>query len=254
MKVVILAGGLPSTIGEEDDKAPKPMVRVGERPLLWHIMRLYSSYGWNDFVICTGYRSELIKDYFMNYYAYKSDITVDLQSNEVVIHNKVTEPWKVTIVYTGLKASTADRVAAIRSYVEGENFIVSYGDCISNLDIHSLCRVHEENGKCMTISVARPTGRNAILPISSEGELEVLGDIGGDAWANACNMVVTDEIFQYLRPTERFEIDTVNRLLKKQQVAVYKHEGLWLPVETMRDKEQLERIWMNRHQYWEIEE
>lgn len=237
MKVVILAGGLPSTINEEVNKIPKPMVRVGERPLLWHIMKLYSYYGFNDFVICTGYKSELIKEYFMNYYVYKSDVAVDLQKNEVKILNKETENWNVTIVYTGEDSTTSTRVLGAKNFLDGEDFIVTYGDCVSDINIKELVETHKNGGKLLTMAVTRPVGRNALLPIKNNETG------GGSAWANACNMVVSKGAYEYIHPEERFEIDTVNRIIHANEADTYEHNGLWVPVETMRDKELLESVW-----------
>lgn len=243
MKIVILAGGLPSTINTEEEKIPKPMLRVGGRPLLWHIMKLYSYYGYNDFVICTGYKSEMIKEYFMNYYIYKSDITVNLQNNEVVIHNKETEQWKVTVVYTGVEATTASRIFQIRDLLKGEDFIVSYGDCVSDINISQLVNTHKKNGQLLTLTVARPAGRSAILPMSRQQSQEDRDTVRRFAWANACNMVVSSEIYEHMDPDERFEIDTVNRVIEEGRVATYEHEGLWVPVETVRDRALLEDVW-----------
>jgi len=247
MKVVILAGGLPSTISEENDKIPKPMVRVGERPLLWHIMKLYSFYGYDDFIICTGFKSEIIKDYFLNYYIYESDITVDLLCNQVTIHNNISEPWKVTIVDTGLNTSTADRILKVRQFIGGEDFVISYGDCISDINIQELAETHSENKKILTLSVARPTGRNTILPV--DGHTFESGEFKCNAWVNACNIVASNLIFDIIQPNDRFEVETINRVISMEQATIYKHEGLWAPVETLRDKEYLEEIWRDLKYY-----
>lgn len=243
MKVVILAGGLPSTISGEDDKIPKPMLRVGERPLLWHIMKLYSYYGYNDFIICTGYKSEMIKEYFLNYYIYKSDITVDLQNNKVTVHNQETEPWKVTVIDTGLESQTAARILQIRELLNGEDFIVSYGDCVSDINIQELVDTYKREDKLMTITVAKPTGRSAMLPMDLARSEEEQEAVKLYAWANACNMVVSNKIFAYMDAQERFEIETVNRVIQEGQASTYAHNGLWVPVETIRDKKYLEMVW-----------
>ncbi len=256
MKVVLLAGGLPSTIVEDDDKMPKPMAKIGERPILWHIMKQYAHYGFNDFVICAGYKSDIIKDYFLNYYIYKSDITVDLKSNEIEIHNKVTEDWKITIIDTGMNSSTANRVKQVSNIV-GENFIVAYGDCISNIDVNELVQQHKNSNKLLTVSLAKPTGRNTIVPIDendkilkNENENE---NENSNFWTNACVMVANKGIINSISDEkERFEIETIQNAVSKKEVNVYKHKGFWVPVETVRDKKMLQRMWDNGDTPWKI--
>ena len=256
MKVVILAGGMPSNISEENDKIPKPMVKIGERPLLWHIMKSYSSYGFHDFIVCTGYRAELVKEYFLDYYIYSSDITVDLQKNDVIIHNKVSEPWKVMVVDTGLNATTGERIRKIQKYIEDDAFIVCYGDCITDLNVSSLLSAYHESPHLVTMAVARPAGRNAVLNLDADGNLasdSVLQiNYAADAWVNTCHMVLSKEIFSYLASRESFETTTINRLRKTRKVATYKHEGFWMPVETMRDKLFLEELWQHGNAPWKV--
>jgi glucose-1-phosphate cytidylyltransferase len=256
MKVVILAGGLPSTISEDNDRIPKPMVEIGERPILWHIMKLYSHYGLNDFIICTGYKGDLVKQYFLDYYIYRSDITVDLENNKIDIHNNKAEPWNVTIVDTGLTASTAERVKRVQSYIDCEDFIISYGDCLSNINISHFLQYHKEKGKMMTAAVAKPTGRNLVLNLSQDGS--ILSDLSSfnseaEAWVNACNLIVNRKIFSYLKSTkDRFEVETINKITKDNQITTYKHYGFWSPVETMRDKIILENAWNEQKAPWKI--
>ena len=256
MKVVILAGGLPSNISDENDRIPKPMVRIGERPILWHIMKLYSHYGFHDFIICAGYRGEMIKHYFMDYYMYRSDITVDLKNNDITIHNNVTEPWNVTIVHTGMTTATARRIEKVLTYIDGDDFVVSYGDCISNINIQDMIQTHKLAGKDLTVALAHPTGRNAILHVSDDGGL-LNSDTGAakiGAWVNACNMVVRKAAFQgrTVSRDERLEIETLQSFAERGQVASYKHEGFWLPVETMRDKTMLQTMWDSGNIPWKI--
>lgn len=257
MKVVILAGGLPSTINDDNDRIPKPMVEIGERPILWHIMKLYSHYGLNDFIICTGYRANLIKQYFLNYYIYRSDITVDLQKNDVQIHNNVAEPWTVTVVDTGLDTSTAERIKRIEPYVDGEDFIVSYGDCILDLNITEFIKLHKDNNTIATAAVAKPTGRNAALSLDKGGKFlrnAVAGHSETEAWVNACNILLKNEAFRYLNEAsaERFEIEILNKIAEDNQVSTYKHDGFWSPVETMRDKIWLESLWEQKEAIWKV--
>lgn len=253
MKVVIFAGGLPSSIS--DEKIPKPMLRIGERPLLWHIMKLYSMYGYHDFIICTGYRSELIKDYFLNYYIYASDITVDLKSNDVVVHNNVTEPWKVAIVDTGIESSTAKRIKMIEEYIEGEDFLITYGDCISDINIEELVKVHQGSDKMLTMAVAKPTGRNAIVQINSDNVMENMYNdqyTENAAWSNACSMVVSRKILDLIESEtyDRFEIETVRKAAIGGNAGIYKHNGFWIPVETVRDRLLLEKKWEDKELPW----
>ena len=256
MKVVILAGGHPSNISDENDHIPKPMVQIGERPLLWNIMKLYSYYGFRDFIICAGYRGELIKQYFMDYYIYRSDITVDLEKNDVVIHNNITEPWNVTIVHTGLETGTAKRIEKILPYIEEDIFIVCYGDCISNINIRNLVETHNNSGKELTLTLARPTGRNQILAVGSDGEMLLQGEkkSESEAWVNACTMVANKKNIEQLSigEFERFEIETLNKMVQAGKVKTYKHTGFWLPVETMRDKLLLQSMWDTGTIPWKV--
>ena len=200
MKVIILAGGLPSSISEETGKIPKPMVKIGERPVLWHIMKLYSYYGFNEFIICTGYKAETIKEYFLDYYIYSSDITVDLQNNDIMIHNKISEPWKVTVVDTGLNSPTGERIRKIESYIEEDAFLVCYGDCITDLNITDFMSAYYKSPHLVLMAVARPSGRNAVLNLDLEGNLVsdivLQNNCEANAWVNTCHMILSKEIFR----------------------------------------------------------
>lgn len=245
MKVVILAGGTRSTISNEQEGIPKPMAEIGGKPLLWHIMKSFSAYGYNEFIICGGYRVNMIKEYFMDYYIYQSDITVDLQNNKVEIHKNRTEDWKVTVVDTGLYCATSQRVAQIQNYVEEENFIVTYGDCLSDIDVSKMYEQHVRQGKVATMALARPTGRNKSLEISAEGY--VVGSQysaeENQAWTNACLFVLNKKIFNILNG--HYELDNllINYLADDKQIATYKHKGFWTPVETYRDRVNMENLW-----------
>ncbi len=245
MKVVILAGGTRSTISNEQEGIPKPMAEIGGKPLLWHIMKSFSSYGFNEFIICGGYRVNLIKEYFMDYYIYQSDITVDLQNNKVEIHKNRTEDWKVTVVDTGLYSATGQRVAQIQNYIEDENFILTYGDCLSDINMTKMYDYHAAKGKIATMAVARPTGRNKALEINPEGF--VVGRQrsieGNQAWTNACMYVLNRKIFKILNGNYEMEKFLINNLADDEQVATYKHEGFWTPVETYRDRVSMENLW-----------
>ncbi|HCR44637.1 MAG TPA: glucose-1-phosphate cytidylyltransferase [Ruminococcaceae bacterium] len=256
MEVVILAGGLPSSISEQPDGIPKPMAEIGGRPLLWHIMKSFSQYGLTDFIICAGYRSYVIKQYFLNYYVYKSDITVDLAKNKVTVHNKVTEPWAVTILDTGVNSSTAERVKQAAPYLEGDDFIVCYGDCLSDININSLIDSHSKDGHIMTAAVAKPTGRNTIMNIVQPGDIKGSCIPSSDihnAWVNACTMVVNKRIFAQLEDMRgTFETDVLNRLAQIHEVSAFYHDGFWCPVETVRDRNHMQQLWESGHAPWKI--
>lgn len=253
MKAIILAGGLPSTLIEEDEKMPKPMAEIGEHPLLWHIMKQYAYYGCNDFIICTGYKGEVIKDYFRNFYIYQSDITVDLQTNEIQIHRKRTEDWKVSIIDTGVNASIMERLVAVKSYIGEEAVLVSYGDCLSDINIQQLEKKHRETHTIATFALAHPTGRNEILKINTEGYYE---GIKGkkDAWVNACCMILEPEALKYLNDSfeSRLQPTLMDTLAIYEPVGTYRHDGFWAPVETIRDKTWVENLWTSGQAPWKV--
>lgn len=256
MKVIILAGGLPSTLIEEDEKMPKPMAEIGGRPMLWHIMKQYSHYGYNDFIICTGYKGEVIKEYFMNFYIYQSDITVDLQSNEVQVHRKQTEDWKVSIIDTGRDASVLDRLLQASEYTQGEPVFVSYGDCLSDIEIDKLLAHHKKQGALATFAVAHPTGRNEILSIDSEGNYRGIRQYQTrqDAWVDACCMVLEPEAFVKLKEGMKKPgaAGIMDYFASETNVQTYCHDGFWSPVETIRDKTKLENMWACGNAPWKV--
>lgn len=256
MKVVILAGGLPSTLIEEDEKMPKPMAEIGGRPLLWHIMKQYSYYGYNDFVVCTGYKSEVIKEYFMNFYIYQSDITVDLQTNKVEIHRKQTEDWKVSIVDTGKDSSVMERMFMVKKYIGDEMVLVSYGDCLSDIDIGKMVKIHQMSKKIATFAVAHPVGRNQILSLDAAGQYKGIKtyETNQEAWANACSMILEPEAFHYLGENLKHSMATtvMDCLAQKEPVQTYRHEGFWSPVETVRDKTWLNSLWAKGKAPWKV--
>ena len=255
MKVIILAGGLPSTLIEEDEKLPKPMVEIGNRPILWHIMKYYSYYGFNEFIVCTGYKGEMIKDYFMNFYIYQSDITVDLQSNHIEIHRKQTEDWEVSVIDTGLHSTIAERIKMAQTYLNHEPFIVVYGDCVADINIPEMVKMHQEGNRIATIAVTHPTGRNETLPINSEGRFFTQKEKSDEhcAWVNACNMVFEPEIITYLEQNPNLlNADMLNKMIKNDQIQPYQHKGFWLPMETIRDKKLLETYWKNGTAPWRV--
>ena len=244
MKLVILAGGQQSTISNEKEGVPKPMVDIGGKPVLWHIMKYFSTHGVREFIICGGYKVGMLKEYFMNYYIYQSAITVNLQENTIEIHKKRTEDWQVTVVDTGIYASTAQRVSRVQEYIGKEDFLVTYGDCLEDLDVKAFWQQHKNSGKICTLAVARPSGRNVILPISEKGNLMKESAMHGtDAWTSAGIYAFSPRVFNYFQG--RYELDNfVKGILPDQkQVSIYKHPGFWQPVETRRDLVMMENMW-----------
>lgn len=254
MKVVILAGGLPSTLIERDEKKPKPMAEIGGQPILWHIMKYYASFGHNEFIICGGYKVDEIKEFFLNFYYHQCDITVDLGSNEVVVHRKQTEDWKVTVVDTGLNTSVSERVLRIKELVEEENaFFVTYGDCLSNIDLCKMVEFHEEQKKIATLAVARPSGRNVILPITKEGFRKGarVEDVLEEAWVNSNNMIFTNQVFPYVEEHNSME-HTIYHMGNDEKLATFFHNGFWSPIETVRDRDRAEAMWREDKAPWKI--
>ena len=255
MKIVILAGGMQSTIVDEKEGLPKPMATIGEKPILWHVMKYFSTQGYHDFVVCGGYKVNLIKEYFMDFYIYQSDITVDLGSNEVIIHKKRTEDWNITVVDTGLDTTPSERVLQIQPYINGEDFMVVHGDCLFNIDINQLVSIHNRNRKLATIAVARPTGRNEILPITVDGIMmtdSIAALPENQAWVNACCKVFTQDIFKYLESTQNLGKKLFQTLTGENQIMTYKHYGFWSPVETKRDYTALQTMWNRNEAPWKI--
>lgn len=253
MKVVILAGGAQSTINNEYEGIPKPMIDIGGRPLLWHIMKHFSQYGMNEFIICGGYRVDMIKEYFMDYYIYASDITVDLQTNTIQIHKKVTEDWKVTVVDTGLMTTPAQRISMIEKYIGDKTFVVTYGDCLSDVDMAEVCAMHKDNSKLATVVLAKPTGRNQLLPMGTDGKmiLEDKRNIQDDyAWINADCFVFEKGIFEYLKDGIELEKMLPVKLVQKNEITFYKHSGFWNAIETRRDLANVEKLWNERIAPW----
>lgn len=247
MKVVILAGGLGTRISEESHLKPKPMIEIGDRPILWHIMKGFSSYGFNEFVICLGYKGYMIKEFFADYYLHMSDVTFDFSNdNGITIHQNIAEPWKVTLVDTGLYAQTGARIKRIQKYIGNEPFFMTYGDGVSDIDLHKLVDYHKEQGKYATVSAIQPGGRFGVMDIDERNNVrrfaEKAREDGG--WINAGFMVLEPNIFDYLEDQDSciFERDPMIKLAKDGQLTAYKHEGFWQCMDTQRDKYALEEL------------
>ena len=246
MKVVILAGGFGTRISEESHLKPKPMIEIGDMPILWHIMKGYSVLGYNEFIICCGYRGYMIKEYFADYYLHRSDITFDFcNNNEMTIHNNVAEPWKVTLVDTGLNTNTGGRVKRIKEYIGDETFLFTYGDGVTDLDIRQVVKYHKLKGKLGTITAIQPGGRFGVLDIEDDGALNSFAEKSQEdgGWINAGFMVLEPSIFDYIEGDETsFEKDTLEGLANAGNLAAYKHTGFWQCMDTQRDKELLEKF------------
>lgn len=256
MKVLILAGGLGTRLSEETDLKPKPMVEIGGRPILWHIMKIYSHYGFNDFVVLTGYKSHVIKDYFINYYTRYSDITVDMLNNAVEVHQHRNEPWKVTMLYTGQNTMTGGRIKKAQEYIGNERFMLTYGDGVSDVNIPELIKCHEKAGKLATLTAVQPSGRFGALNIENNGEITHFQEkpVGDGAWINGGFFVLEPEIFNYIPNDDNctWEQEPMKNLTLDGQMNAFKHKGFWRPMDTMRDKEDLTKLWMSGNAPWKV--
>lgn len=255
MKVVILAGGMGSRISEESHLRPKPMIEIGGKPILWHIMKIYSHYGFNDFIICCGYKGHMIKEYFIDYYMNESDITVDLSNNDTTIHQNMAEPWKVTLVNTGLYTPTAGRIRQILKYTGDEPFMMTYGDGVSDVDIPKLLEFHKKMGKIVTITAAKPAGRWGTIQIDEEKNLVTTFKEKAkmeQAYVNAGYAVFNPEVVDYLEEEYMLETVPYERLTADGQMAAYQHDGFWYPMDTMRDKDYLESEWASGNAAWKL--
>lgn len=246
MKVVILAGGMQSTLNDAREGIPKPMIDIGGKPLLWHIMKQFSQYGFSEFVICGGYHVDKIKEYFQDFYIYESDITVDLTTNTIEVHKNKTEDWKVTVVDTGLFSATGQRVSMIEKFIEEDAFMVTYGDCLSDIDFTALLETHYRENKTATLAMAKPRGRNRLLPISEDGSIKYTDQtipMNDTAWINADCFVFNKNVFSYLQGNYDLEKQLFMTLSERDELAVYKHHGYWTAIETKRDLVSAENLW-----------
>ena len=246
MKTIILAGGLGSRLSEETILRPKPMVEIGGKPILWHIMKIYSHYGFNDFLILCGYKGYMIKEYFVNYFNHMSDITIDLSTNKITYHMLHAEPWKVTLVDTGLSNMTGSRIKQIRSYVEDETFMLTYGDGLADVNITNLLDFHKSHGKILTMMSFQPEGRFGALDIQGDGKVNEFKEKpkGDGAWVNAGFFVCEPALFDYIPQGEEvvFEKEPLENLALNGEIFTYRHSGFWRPMDTQRDKIQLEEL------------
>lgn len=255
MKVVILAGGFGTRISEESYLKPKPMIEIGEKPILWHIMKHYSQYDFNEFIICAGYKQDIIKEWFANYYLYNSDVTFDFsRENRMTIHNNISEPWKVTIVDTGLNTMTGGRIKRVEPYINGETFMVTYGDGVSDINLKDVLKYHKAHGRIGTMSAVQPEGRFGVLDIK-DNQIEAFREKSKDdsGWINCGFMVFEPQIMQYIKDDQTvFEKEPLENISAQGELMVYKHNGFWQCMDTLRDKERLEKLWMNNEAPWKV--
>ena len=257
MKVVILAGGLGTRLSEETKLVPKPMVEIGGKPILWHIMKIYSYYGFNDFIILTGYKSHVIKDYFVHYYQQYSDITVNMLDNTVEVHKIKTEPWKVTMLYTGQNTMTGSRIKKAQDYIGNEPFMLTYGDGVSDVNINELIKCHKNSGKYMTLTAVRPEGKFGALDIGTDGTINTFAEKpkGDGAWINGGFMVCEPQVFDYItggRDDVILERSPMENLALDGQLNSYKHTGFWYPMDTLKGKNDLTQMWMDGSAPWAL--
>lgn len=255
VKVVILAGGFGTRLSEETEVKPKPMVEIGGKPILWHIMKIYSHYGFNDFIICLGYKGYAIKEFFLNYYLHQSDIEIDMGSNTHKVINSVVEPWKVTLVDTGTETMTGGRLRRIGNLLGGETFFATYGDGLSDIDIKELLEFHRENNKLATITAVQPPGRFGALDISDHGKVNRFMEkpLGDGSWINGGFFVLEPEVLDYINSDNTvFEKEPLERLSETGNLVAFRHNGFWKPMDTLRDKRELEHMWNSGSAKWKL--
>ena len=255
MKVVLLAGGFGTRISEESHLRPKPMIEIGEKPILWHIMKYYSQFGFHEFVICLGYKQYVVKEFFADYFLHTSDVTFDLANNKMEVHNNYSEPWKVTLVDTGLNTMTGGRVKRIRPYVEGETFMLTYGDGVADVDLNALAEFHKNHGKIATLTSVNMGQRFGVLDLDDNGQIQSFREKNDDdgAMINGGFMVFEPGIFDYLQDdTTVLEKAPLENLTKDGQLMAYRHSGFWKCMDTQRDKQQLEAMWQSGNAPWKI--
>ena len=255
MKVVILAGGLGTRLSEETTLKPKPMVEIGGMPIIWHIMKIYSAHGFNDFVICLGYKGYLIKEYFANYFLHKSDITIDLSSNSIKVHDSYAEPWKITLVDTGHDSMTGGRIKRIEKHVDNKAFMLTYGDGIGNVDIRRLIEYHMANKKLCTVTAVQPSGRFGALHLQPNNAVSsfVEKPKGDHAWINGGFFICEPGIFEFIEGDHTtWEREPMENLALRGQLVAFMHEGFWKPMDTLRDKNELEHEWATGRAKWKI--
>lgn len=256
MKVVILAGGLGTRLGEETSIKPKPMVEIGGRPIIWHIMKIYSHYGFNDFIVLCGYKGEVIKRYFANYYLNNSDITIDMRSNSVDVHYNEIEPWRVTLIDSGVETMTGGRIRRIKKFVENETFMLTYGDGVSDVNIAKLLEHHKKSGKIATLTAVRPTARFGVVNMAEDGSVVNFKEkpSGDGVWINGGFFVLEPKVFDYIPEGDSvvWEREPLERLSAAGQLSAYAHSGFWRPMDMLKDKKDLNEMWDKGEAKWKV--
>lgn len=253
MKVLILAGGLGSRLSEETTSRPKPMVELGGKPIIWHIMKIYSHFGFNEFVILLGYKGYMIKEYFANYFLHQSDVTIDVPNNKMEIHNNYSEPWKVTLVDTGVDSMTGGRIKRAKPFVENRPFLLTYGDGVSDVNIKELIKFHDSHNGIITMTSVQPAGRFGALTIGKNNKVSRFQEKpkGDGAWINGGFFVCDPQIFDFIENDSTvFEESPLNNLAREGKLFAFKHSGFWKPMDTLRDKAQLEKMIENGSASW----
>lgn len=255
MKAVILAGGLGTRLSEVTNLVPKPMVEIGGKPILWHIMKIYSHYGINDFIICCGYKQYVIKEYFANYFRHNCDMTVDLSDNSVKVLNNHSENWKVTMVDTGVDTGTAGRLKLIEKYVGDETFCLTYGDGVADLDIHNAIEEHQKSGKVLSMMAYQQGGKLGVLSIGTDGIVKSFTEkpLQSGTWVNAGFFVCEPSVFLYIKSlNEMLEKEPLQRIVAESELHAYTHDGFWMPMDTLRDNRELNGLWDSGKAPWKI--
>jgi len=254
MKVVILAGGFGTRIAEETAVKPKPMVEIGGKPILWHIMKIYSAYGINDFIICCGYKGYVIKEYFANYSLHSSNVTFDMQKDKVEIHQNFSEPWRITLVDTGHKTPTGGRLKRVQSFIGDDDFCFTYGDGVSDVNISDLINFHKKQKRLATVTAVLPPSKYGILSIDESGTVETFEEKpGGDGgWINGGFFVLSPKVMDYIEDDMMWEHAPMKKLVAERKVAAFQHRGFWQPMDTLRDNQKLEKMWSEGNALWKV--
>jgi len=256
MKVVILAGGFGTRISEESYLKPKPMIEIGEKPILWHIMKIYSHYGFNEFIVCLGYKGIYIKEYFHHYFLHESDVTFDFRLNQHTVENHTAEPWKVSLIDTGLNTMTGGRIKRIAKYIGNEPFMVTYGDGVADVNVGELVKFHQTHGKLATVTSIQPGGRFGVMDIDEDSSIKGFQEkpISEGGWVNGGFMVLQPKVFDYIPNNDSvvFEKEPLEKLASDNQMMAFKHNGFWQPMDALRDKNKLEDLWQSKKAPWKI--
>jgi glucose-1-phosphate cytidylyltransferase len=255
MKVVLLAGGLGTRLSEETTIKPKPMVEIGGMPILWHIMKIYSAYGFNDFVVCLGYKGYIIKEYFANYFLHRSDVTIDLSTNELQIHDSHAEPWKITLVDTGNETMTGGRIKRIQKHIGNETFMLTYGDGLADVNIDELYQFHQKNNKYCTVTAVQPSGRFGALNILDNQSVHSFMEKpkGDGSWINGGYFICEPQVFDYIEGDQTlWEREPMEKIAEEGQMVAFEHKGFWKPMDTLREKHELEEDWVSNKAKWKV--